>query len=133
MIKEGYFAKIKEYPEDEVKLVVSRKYPWFLGKTGAFTNYPHEPELGPSQWLLDNYKNGAVNWEGYVHMYKFDLLTNPETWKPLSTVARIGAQKDIRLLCWEKALDHKCHRFLLLEILEAFGLDVQKEGEDKDE
>jgi len=128
VIKEGYFAKVKDYPEDEVKIIVSRKYPWFLGKTGAFKKYPHQPELGPSQWLLDNYKNGVVNWEGYVATYKYDLLTNPDAWTWLALIGRIGAQTDIRLLCWEKALDHKCHRFLLLDILEAFGLPVQKEG-----
>ena len=122
MIFEGYFAKVKDYPTDEEKLIVSRKYPWFLGKD----RYPHEPELGPTQLVLDNYKSGNLDWKGYTQMYKFDLLTNPDAWRPLSTVARIGAQKNIRLLCWEKGDDLKCHRFLLLDILEAFGLNVHR-------
>ena len=61
MIETGYFAKIKDYPETDWLMCISRKYPWFI-KLGTMT---HMIEFAPSKELLSDWKNGDITWEEY--------------------------------------------------------------------
>lgn len=111
-ILEGYFAKINDYSEDELKLCVASNYPFFV-KKGRMT---HFPSLAPSEKLLSGYKAGEVTWEQYVETFKDEMhrWTPKQSLKWLKQRDKVG---DVRLLCYERADDRKCHRFLLLDIL----------------
>ena len=113
-ILEGYFAKIYDYPEDETKLCVSRTFPSFV-KKGKMT---HFHSLAPSQKLLDDYKTGKLTWKQYTDQFKDEMKNQNISRKNVEWLKhRDGEDEVIRLLCYEKAEDRKCHRFILLDIL----------------
>ncbi len=122
VVKEGYFAKLESYPEDEIHLCISWKYPWFIKKD----KMSWERSLSPSPYILESYKSGNWDWKKYVERFKRELRINHVKMSALSTVALASAEgKDVRLLCWEKGLDGKCHRFVILDILESLGAEIQ--------
>lgn len=104
MIETGYFAKIKDYPEDDVLICVSRKYPWFVERLRMVWL----SELAPSQALLEVWKSGRISWEEYIIQYEIEMM------HPLKQKAIRSLRRDdmtYRLMCWEK--NPPCHRFLL--------------------
>lgn len=113
MILEGYFAVIDDYPEDEMKLCVARSYPFFVEKDRMV----HYPSLAPSMVLLRGYKSGELPWKEYSEIFK-DEMSQDQPMQSLGSL-KLWNMEDrvIRLLCWEKAEDKRCHRFLLLDIL----------------
>lgn len=122
MITEGYFARLDSYPKDEIHLCISWKYPWFVKKDKMCW----EKNLSPSPFILENYKNGKWDWEKYVERFKRELRINHVKMSELARVALASAEGEtIRLLCYEKGEDRKCHRFILLDILEALGAQTQ--------
>ncbi len=72
-ILEGYFAKIDEYPEDELKLCVSRTYPHFVKRSTMI----HYPSFAPSLKLLREYKAGEVTWEQYAEKFSDEMRQYP--------------------------------------------------------
>ena len=113
-ILEGYFAKIKDYPEDELKLCVASSYPFFV-KSDKMIHYP---SLAPSLRLLREYKASDITWEQYTDRFKDEMKRQGVSWQNLVQLKEISTEGNaIRLLCWEKAEDKRCHRFLLLDIL----------------
>lgn len=115
-ILEGYFAQINDYPEDEVKLCVSRTYPSFVFKGRMI----HFHSFAPSQELLDGYKAGEVTWEQYTDRFKDEMRRQTPSRKNLEWLKRREREGDaIRLMCYEKAEDRKCHRFILLDLLDS--------------
>jgi len=112
-ILEGYFARINDYAEDGLKLCVARRYPFFV-KRGKMIHYP---TLAPSEELLNGYNADEVAWEQYVEIFKGEMRKYPsrQNLKWLKQRDKVGDV--IRLLCYERADDRKCHRFLLLDIL----------------
>ncbi len=113
-ILEGYFAKIDDYPDDEVKLCVASSYPSFI-KKGKMT---HFSSLAPSLKLLKGYKAGKITWDQYVKIFRDEMRHRATSWQNLKWLKRRDkAVEVIRLLCYEKAEDKRCHRFLLLDVL----------------
>jgi len=113
-ILEGYFAKFKDYPKDEVKLCVSRTLPRFV-KKGKMT---HFYSLAPSEELLKDYNAGTVTWEQYTDRFNDEMRRQATSWQNLEWLKSRAREDDsIRLMCYEKAEDKQCHRFLLLDIL----------------
>ncbi len=114
-IHEGYFAKINDYPEDEVKLCVASSYPFFVKKHKMV----HYPSLAPSLRLLREYKASDITWEEYIPRFKYEVRQHAsrQTLEWLKRREKEGGP--IRLLCYEKAEDRRCHRFLLLDILKS--------------
>lgn len=114
-VLEGYFAKIDDYPEDELKLCVSRSYPFFVKrhKMTLFTS------LTPSDELLKDYKAGKVTWGQYTDRFKDEMRRQVLSRHNLEWLKRRDKSANVRLLCYEKAEDRRCHRFLLLDILES--------------
>lgn len=114
-ILEGYFAKFKDYPKDEVKLCVSRTYPRFV-KPSKMT---HFASLAPSKELLKGYMAGEVTWEQYTDRFKDEMRRQTTSQHNLTWLKRRERAGDsIRLLCYEKPPKH-CHRFILLDILKS--------------
>ncbi len=115
MILEGYFSVIDDYPEDELKLCVASSYPFFVKEGGMV----HHTYLAPSLRLLREYKASDITWEEYVPKFKYEMCKS-ESRKSLEWLKHRHEEGDvIRLLCWEKAEDRRCHRFILLDILES--------------
>jgi len=107
-IKEGYFANFKNYPPNEMFIVVSRKYPWFLRK-----GLSHHPELAPSQKLLDDWKHG-IPWNEYSVRFRTEMQQE-ESQKTIDDLARASQYDTFRLLCYEK--NPPCHRFILIDLI----------------
>jgi len=117
-ILEGYFAKINDYPEDELKLCVARSYPFFV-KKGRMIHYP---TLAPSEELLKEYKAGEVTWEQYVETFKDEMRRYSSRQSREGVKQRDKMGDVIRVLCYEKPPKH-CHRFILLDILDSMETD----------
>ena len=101
MIKEGYLAKWNSYPKDEIKIAVTRTA---------------KSPLSPSWELLNDYKNGKIDWKQYTKRFKEEILANPEALEKLEEIRELAKTKTVRLICYEK--NPPCHRFILLEMLE---------------
>jgi len=114
MIKTGYFGNLKNYPENEMFVVVSRHYPRWVRKGLSF-----HPELAPSQKLLDMWKTGGLGWDAYESMYREEMQSEKaqKTIKELIFASKVD---DFRLLCYEK--NPPCHRFILESII--VGVEV---------
>ena len=118
MITEGYFAQIKNYPETDELVCVSLKYPGFVKSDKMFYAYV----LAPYPWILKRYKDKEITWERYAECYLDHLEHNRCGQMEIEAmIERDTEEKTIRLMCWEKALDKKCHRFLLLGAIQSLA------------
>lgn len=98
-LKEGYIAKWKEYPRDEIKIRVARP-----------------SVLAPSEELLRDWKEGRITWEEYERRFREEILSNPKAVEKLKEIKRLLDEgKDVRLMCYEK--NPPCHRFILIELI----------------
>jgi len=99
-IKEGYLAKLKTYPQDEIKIVVTRTA---------------KSVLSPSWNLINDYKTGRINWEEYTERF-IQAMNNPTCQTELQRIKELARDRTVRLICYEK--QYPCHRFILLKLLE---------------
>jgi len=98
MLKEGYIAKWKKYPKDEVKIRVARP-----------------SVLAPSKELLKDWKEGEVDWAEYERRFRKEILDNPKAVAKLKEIKKLAEEKDVRLICYEK--NPPCHRFILIDLI----------------
>ncbi len=73
--------------------------------------------LSPSWTLLNDYKNGTIDWEEYTRRFKREMLSNPQALEELKRIKELAKTKDVRLICYEK--NPPCHRFILLEMMKS--------------
>ena len=99
MLKESYLAVIKNLPKDAVKIVVTRT-------AGSI--------LSPSWDLLDDYKSGKINWDGYTERFKREM-NNDRCIAEMRKIKWMSKDRDIYLICFEKR--YPCHRFLLIDMI----------------
>ena len=99
MLKESYLAVMKNLPNDAVKVVVTRT-------AGSV--------LSPSWELLEDYKNGKINWAGYVERFKNEM-NNDRCIAEMRKIKWMAKDRDIYLICYEKR--YPCHRFLLIDMI----------------
>lgn len=108
-MKTSYFAKYKK--EDGVSISLY-KPKWFNGE--------EYKQLAPPSFLLWKYKNGEVNNDEYVEIYKkytLEKLDASQVYEDL---------QDKVLLCYEKSSDF-CHRHIVAEwIYEKLGIKVNE-------
>ena len=113
MITEGYFAKVKDYPETDWLLCVSLKYPWFVKRD----RMGHFDRLAPSKALLSDWKSGGISWEDYEKRFR-EEMTHMAPERDLAYLGLKDAHGEtVRLLCWEK--NPPCHRFILLDMIQS--------------
>ena len=98
MLKEGYIARWKKYPKDEVKVRVARP-----------------SVLAPSKELLKDWKEGKIDWAEYERRFRKEILGNPKALAKLKEIKKLAEEKDVRLLCYEK--NPPCHRFILIDLI----------------
>jgi uncharacterized protein (DUF488 family) len=75
--------------------------------------YQHEPELAPTEELLDNWRDDKISWETYEQRF-VNLMSDREIEKRLD---RELFSKPTVLLCSEHKPSH-CHRRLIVEYLD---------------
>jgi uncharacterized protein YeaO (DUF488 family) len=98
-LREGYIAKWKKYPTDEVKIRVARP-----------------SVLGPSQRLLDIYKYEGLAWDIYERLFRKEILGNPKALAKIDEIRKLLADgTNVRLICYEK--NPPCHRFILMNMI----------------
>jgi uncharacterized protein YeaO (DUF488 family) len=99
MLLEGYLAKLKTYPKDEIKIEVTRS-------SGSI--------LAPSWELLNDYKTGKIDWTAYEKRFTNEM-TKPIAIREMLRIKLLAETKDVRLICYEK--NPPCHRFILLRMI----------------
>ena len=124
VIREGYFAKHATYPPDEHLICVSRTYPRFI-KHDKMT---HMFRLAPSKQLLQDWKKKRITWEEYTERFNKKMEHPLFTPGLLYLMLQSNHGENIRLLCYEKAENRQCHRFLLLDILGEMGATVEPQS-----
>lgn len=101
MITQGYIAKWNQYPEEEIKIRVTRP-----------------SILAPSKELLEDYKKEKINWTQYQTRYVEEITGKPEAIKKIKEIIELGKENTVRLICYEK--EYPCHRFILLAIIKMY-------------
>jgi len=109
MLKESYLAVMKKLPQNSVKIVVTRT-------AGSV--------LSPSWDLLNDYKQGKINWDGYVRRFKQEM-NNDICIATMRKIKWLAKSKDIYLICYEKS--GHCHRFLLMDMINSLDEETKKE------
>lgn len=94
--------------EDYPRLLVMRRWPRGVPK-GAVDQW--ERELGPSDALLRDYRDGAVDWETFERSYRDEVESRPEL---LAWVVRMARSTGVALLC---STHEPCHRDVLAALL----------------
>jgi len=100
LLKESYLANIRNLPNDAIKIVVTRS-------AGHM--------LSPSWTLLNDYKNGKIDWTGYVKTF-YREMDNPACVSIMREIKKLAKTKDLYLICYE-APGKNCHRYLLLDMI----------------
>ena len=72
-------------------------------------------DLGPSNDLLDDYREGRCSWSEFATKYRRGLKKQRDMLRQVKNLEREHGV--IVLLCWER--DDRCHRFILKEVLDA--------------
>lgn len=121
----SYFAKIKQ--GKGIKISVARFNPKWLNPTDIDEWFR---DLAPSIDLLNNYKNGKINWNEYTKRYNEYItegyFTNPIINKMICTIENtLDNGRDITIYCYEKPTDN-CHRHLLGNVFRDMGYEVKE-------
>lgn len=75
--------------------------------------YEHCIEFAPTKEILDGYKKGKIDWDGYVSEY-LPLMNARKA--PQRFLKRFGDISNVCLLCSEPTPE-RCHRRLLAEMI----------------
>jgi uncharacterized protein YeaO (DUF488 family) len=108
-------------PAGESVLVLAMRRPrgWWL-KAVRDAGGIWMKEAGPSDGLLDAYRQQEITWEEFAARYRDEMVgERPEVLSELMRLAREHPRRRLTVLCWER-LDEAnphCHRTLLVEML----------------
>ena len=83
--------------------------------------------LSPSQALLDYAKDNNISFDAYKELFLEELRKNGYVPEKLKTLKKIGEERMIFLVCYEKDAS-KCHRSIVKDILERphkYGYDLR--------
>lgn len=121
----SYFARIKQ--GKGIKLSVARFNPKWL-KDGDIDEW--FKDLAPSVSLLNDYKNGKCNWDGYTIRYNKELrdgyLSDARVNRMIETIrSMLHNGKDVTIYCYEKSSDN-CHRHLIGELFTEMLYEVKE-------
>lgn len=121
MLYTTYFSKIKDIPEDYIKLIITRFPPKWLDISKHPETYVIK-QLSPSQELLLKYKEDN-NWDEYVVDFYEEMNFREDMVFALSRLRiALKSGRNVCLICYEK--DHtKCHRSLIGQYFEEEGIE----------
>lgn len=113
MLYTTYFSKMKDIPENSIKLIITRFPPKWLDISKDTNTYVVK-ELAPSQELLLKYKKDN-NWDEYVIDFCNQMNNRVDMINMLNRVRGVLQRNiDIYLICYEKDYT-RCHRSLIGE------------------
>jgi hypothetical protein len=116
LIYTASFFTADTYPGEKRCIAVSQPRGFDFKRIIIEGRRPLEPDYS---WVI-GVNNGSLTQEQYTENYLNKLSQEHET---LEKLMRFGQDKDIVLLCWEKAGEF-CHRVLLVNYLaEELGFD----------
>lgn len=118
MLHTTYFAKMKDIPEDCIKLIITRFPPKWLDIKKHPNTYIVK-SLAPSKELLLKYKQNN-DWNWYIEEFSKEMLGMTSLLCRLKLALLQG--KDICLICYEKDCT-RCHRSLLGQYFQRFGIE----------
>lgn len=105
MLRETFYNRYKGWrikpPEDAIVIHITRS-------AGHI--------LSPSIELLMSYKENRITWDQYIVRYRKEM--NNEVCKEvMKRIKETAVEKDVYLVCvcWNK--EKKCHRFLLIDMI----------------
>ncbi|MCK9487028.1 MAG: DUF488 family protein [Dehalococcoidia bacterium] len=100
------------HPPDEPypRLLIMRRWPRGVAK-GSVDQW--EPELGPSNDLLNRYLHEGLSWDDFAEGYRAEVL---ERRNLLAWAARMAEATGVTLLCSSHS-DEQCHRSLLAALI----------------
>ncbi len=75
--------------------------------------------VAPSRELLADWKAEHISWSEYVARYKREMSQQTEA---IGSLAALAASETITMLCYEAEDDPHCHRHLLKEMLDNWGI-----------
>lgn len=123
MIYTSYIARLKDLPEDDTKILVTRYKPKGITLSDTLL---WAKELAPSYELLKDWKDGKLSWEDYANRYLDEKFEDDKFMTSIvSLIALDQDEHDTYLLCYEKD-DTNCHRSLLRLILEENGVECKE-------
>lgn len=111
MIYTTYLSKIKDIPEDTIKILIMRYKPKWLNK---YTDILWEPLLAPR--MFDEYKfdNSISKQELFDDYYNYLENSNIPSKVLFKIINYIKDGKNVCFICCEKEL-YECHRRVLAE------------------
>lgn len=72
---------------------------------------PTYTPLAPSWDILNAYKNGSLDWNGYVERYQKEILEKLDRAQVLYDLYGLAGSNEVTLVCWERSGSF-CHRHL---------------------
>jgi uncharacterized protein YeaO (DUF488 family) len=94
------------------RLLVMRRWPRGVAR-GTVDQW--EPDLGPSNALLDAHHAGDLTWAEFDVAYRAEIAARPSL---LAWAARMAAGTGVTLLCGGHP-DEECHRSILADLIRA--------------
>ena len=108
MLKETYIAKMKEMAAKNPEAV-------FIVVTRSAGHV-----LSPSWKLLNDYKDGKIDWNRYTLRFRAEMAT-AECREEMKRIWDLSQKKDVYLVCFEKDGEN-CHRHILIGMMaERYG------------
>ncbi len=118
MIKTKSIYRDPVEPEDGYRLLVMRRWPRGVRKTQI---NGWIKELGPSTELLNDFRNGSIDWPTFESRYRAEVSARSAEQGLLEEVRGIENEHGtVTLLCYEDLSNTNahCHREVLREMLE---------------
>lgn len=124
MLYTTYLSKLKNIPENALKLIITRFPPKYLN----LNEYPNTyivKQLAPSIQLLTQYKKNN-DWNWYVKEFQLEMQTRKDMIKAINRLKEIlDDEEDVYLICYEKDYT-KCHRNLIARKLQQEGYNCKE-------
>lgn len=120
MLYTTYFAKMKDIPDNCLKLIITRFPPKWLD-IDKYPNTHIVKSLSPSNELLLKYKRNN-DWDWYVEEFEKEMRALSMRRMFMHMTPFLKQRGDIYLICYEKDYT-RCHRSLLGQYFADQGIE----------
>lgn len=116
-LREGYIAKWKTYPEDEIKIRVVRPHALAPSRNllrSFMIVKKRQMSIGFSELEARRFAWDAISYED---RFQTEILSNKNATFMLGYImGLVDSGQNVRLICYEK--NPPCHRFVLIKMIE---------------
>lgn len=120
-----YLYKLKDIPDNTVKLFVARDLKPHISNSLEKYNCIHTPQVAPSRELREEYKQGYIDYDEFIKKYA-EEERNLDKQDILDFIKLINQNKDLYLICYEKD-SNTCHRKVLASVITNILTNIFKE------